>query len=262
MKEITIKNEILFGEEIHGDITVKNEGIIIQNCKIHGSVYLNGAVNCLVAQNEIGGEIYATSTYNSVLLLNKASSVTAENNTNLYVVENTIPGTLTLKNNNYLLADGNIAKEFVSTDNQNFNGDNITNVNARLPHGADLGLLPHANKELFVGMPRREFVNAHDTDGSESIEKYIINRANGGTVIVPPGAYSSPAPIKLGECASGSTVYAFGAFMEMLPYGNAFVITNGENITVKGLVIGYAQQPCGQVTLIEEICQEQMQQVL
>ncbi len=253
MKLYSTNNEILFAQEITDDITVKATGVIIQNCKINGNIYLENASNCLVAQNDIKGNITAKNTYNSVILLNNAQNITAENNTNLYVVENTLSGKLVLKDNNYLLADANTSGETISENNENFNGDNITAVNSRLPHGADPDLLPHANKELFVGMPRRKFVSTHDTDGSESIEKYIINRAKGGTVIVPPGAYEAPEPVRLNSDASGSTIYALGAFMEMLPYGNAFVITNGNNITVKGLVIGYAQQPCGQVTLIEEI---------
>ena len=253
MKLYSTNNEIIFGQEITEDITVKADGVIIQNCKINGNVYVENATNCLIAQNDISGNITAKNTYNSVILLNKAQNITAESNINLYVVENTLSGTLTLNSNNYLLADENTSAETIYKNNENFNGDDLTDVDARLDHGADLDLLPHANKELFVGMPRRNAVNANDTDGTEPVNAYITARANGGTIIVPPGAYSAPAPVKLEASASGSTIYAYGAFMEMLPYGNSFVITNGKNITVKGLVIGYAQQPCGQVTLVEEI---------
>ena len=34
MYNLTAKNEILFHKEIDGDITVRAEGAIIQNCKI------------------------------------------------------------------------------------------------------------------------------------------------------------------------------------------------------------------------------------
>ena len=253
MKLYSTNNDIIFGQEITEDITVKADGVIIQNCKINGNVYVENATNCLIAQNDIGGNITVQNTYNSVILLNKAQNITAESNINLYVVENTLSGTLKLNENNYLLADENTCREVTSNNNENINGDDLTDVDARLDHGADPDLLPHANKELFVGMPRRNAVNANDTDGTEPVNAYITARANGGTIIVPPGAYSAPAPVKLEASASGSTIYAYGAFMEMLPYGNSFVITNGKNITVKGLVIGYAQQPCGQVTLVEEI---------
>ncbi len=253
MRTFLSNNEIIFEKEINEDITVKATGVIIQNCKINGNIYVENASNCLVAQNDVNGNITVKNNYNSVLLLNTACSVTAENNTNLYVVENTLSGALSLKNNNYLLADENTCGDVTASDNQNFNGDNITNVDARLPHGADLDLLPHANKELFIGMERKKCVVAPDTDGCESINTYISSRAKGGTVIVPPGAYQSPEPVRLNADASGSTIYAYGALLEMLPYGNSFVMDDARQVTVKGLVIGYSQQPCGQVTLVEEI---------
>ena len=250
---INNKNAIFFNQEINTDIIVSAEGVIIQGCKINGSVSLENAVNCLVAQNDVSGDISARGAYNSVVLLNKAQNITAENNTNVYVVENTVYDKLTLKSNNYLLADENTAVTILSEGNDNFNGDNITNVDSRLPHGADLDLLPHANKELFVGMERRKAVNAPDSNGDESINEYISSHAKGGIVIVPPGAYEAPAPVKLGADATGSTIYAYGAFMEMLPYGNSFVADHVKDLTVKGLVTGYAQQPCGQITLVDQI---------
>ena len=246
-------NLILFQQNITEDVIIKSEGVILQACSITGSVFLDGAVNCLVAQNDVSGDIISKGAYNSVILLNKTSCITAENNTNIYVVENALSGVLTLKSNNYLLADENVAASIVLDGNENFNGDNVTDVDSRLPHGADLDLLPHANKELFVGMERRKAVNAADSNGDESINAYISSHAKGGVVIVPPGAYEAPAPVKLGADATGSTIYAYGAFMEMLPYGNSFVADHVKDLTVKGLVTGYAQQPCGQITLIDQI---------
>ncbi len=246
------KNAILFNEEINTDVIVTAEGVIIQGSKINGSVRIENAANCLVAQNNVSGDIMAIGAYNSVILLNKAGNITAEDNTNIYVVENTLSGALTLKKNNYLLADENSSESTVSENNENYNGDNITCVDSRLTHGADLDLLPHANKELFIGMERRKAVIAPDAEG-ESINEYISLHAKGGVVIVPPGAYEAPEPVKLGADATGSTIYAYGAFMEMLPYGNSFVADHVQDLTVKGLVIGYAQQPCGQITLVDQI---------
>ena len=249
---INKKNTILFNQEINTDVTITADGVTIQSCKINGSVYIENAANCLVAQNEIVGEISAVDAYNSVILLNKAQSVTAENNTNLYVVENTISNTLTLKNNNYLLADENTCTTVISEDNENLNGDNITNVDFRLPHGADLNLLPHANKDLFIGMERKKCVNSPNTDG-ESINEYITSHAKGGIVIIPPGAYEAPEPVMLDESASGTTIYAYGSLMELSNYGYSLVTNRVTDLTVKGLVISYVGQPCGQITLVDEI---------
>ena len=244
---------ILFREKIAEDVIISSDNVILQQCQITGSVILDGAVNALIAQNEVSGDIVANGAYNSVVLLNKANGINAEKNTNIYIVENTVAGALILKNNNYLLADENISANTISESNENFNGDNITDVDSRLQSGADLDLLPHANKELFVGMERRKAVNAPDTNGEESINEYISSHTKGGVVIVPPGAYEAPAPITLGADASGSTIYAYGAFMEMLPYGKSFVADHVKDLTVKGLVTGYAQQPCGQITLVDKL---------
>ena len=249
------KNDLIISDQkINGSVIISASGVIIQNCKINGSLELDSnAVNCLVAQNEVSGDIRAFGVYNSTILLNNAENLTAENNTNIYVVENTLTGVLTLKNNNYLLADENISADTVSVSNENFNGDNITNVDARLEHGADPDLLPHANKDLFVGMERKAYINACDTSGNESIGQYIMSRANGNTVIVPPGAYEAPEHIKLKESASGTTIYAYGAFMELCQYGYSLVTDRVNDLTVKGLVIGYKGQPCGQITLVDKL---------
>ena len=249
------KNDLIIAnQEINGSVIISASGVIIQNCRINGSLELDGnAINCLVAQNKVVGDIQAFGAYNSTILLNKAKNITAENNTNLYVVENTVTGVLTLKNNNYLLADENVSADTISESNENFNGDNITDVNSRQDHGADLNLLPHANKDLFIGMERKAYVNAHDTSGNESIGQYIMSRANGGIVIVPPGAYEASEHVHLGESASGTAIYAYGAFMELSQYGYSLVTDRVHDLTVKGLVIGYKGQPCGQITLIDKL---------
>lgn len=252
--DIVIENRgvVLFGGEIRGNITVKAEKAVIEDCKIYGNVTFEGATHSIIARSEVIGDIAMKDSYNCVVLLNSAKGVTACGNTNAYIVENTL-SSLFLEGNNYLLADGNICESVISSDNRNFNGDNITDVDARLEFGADEALLPHANKELFVGIERDEFISAPDSLEGEHINEYIMRCAKGGTVIVPPGAYVSPEPIILGKEASGSTVYAYGALQEMAPYGLCLSPRETENLTIKGLVTSYAQQPCGQVTVLEVI---------
>ena len=82
------KNSVLFGKEINGDITVKADNAIIRNCKINGNLYLESGANCLVAQNEVSGEITVRSTYNCSFVLNRAENITCLDSTNIYVVEN------------------------------------------------------------------------------------------------------------------------------------------------------------------------------
>ncbi len=255
-RNIVIENDgvVLFGGEICGDITVKAAKTVIEDCKINGNVTFESASHSIIAKCSVDGEIAVKNSYNCVVLLNNAQCVTASGNTNLYAVENMLSGALCLENNSYLLADGNNCASVTAQGNENTNGDNITDVNARLEHGADERLLPHPNKELFVGMERDEYISAPSSLENESIDEYITRCAKGGkTVIVPPGAYVSPAPIKLEAESSGASVYAYGALQEMLPYGNAIVMKEADNITLKGLVTSYKGQPCGQLTVLEEI---------
>ncbi len=254
--DIVIENDgvILFGGEIEGNVTVKAAKAVIEDCKISGNVIFESAEHSIIAKCSVSGDISVKNAYNCVVLLNDAQSITASGNTNLYVVENTLSGALSLENNNYLLADENKCASVKAQDNENTNGDNITDVNARLEFGADERLLPHANRELFIGMERDEYISAPDSLENEPINEYIKRCAEGGkTVIVPPGAYVSPAPVKLEAEASGACIYAYGALQEMIPYGNAIVLREANDITLKGLVTSYLGQSCGQLTVLEEI---------
>lgn len=252
--DIVIENRgvVIFGGVIRGNVTIKAEKAVVEDCKIDGNVTFEGAAHSIIAKCEVNGEIALKNCCNCVVLLNSAGSVTACGNTNAYIVENTL-SSLALEGNNYLLADGNICESVISSDNVNFNGDNITDTDARLEFGADEALLPHANKELFIGVERDEYISAPDSLEGENISEYIMRCAKGGIVIVPPGAYVSPAPIILEKESSGSTVYAYGALQEMVPYGLCLSPRDADNLTVKGLVTSYVQQPCGQVTILEVI---------
>lgn len=263
---VTILNAVIAGPiKVEGnDAVIKNctirssgeaivssgAGLILQGNKINGSVSLvNGSYNSLVAQNKISGDISVSGGYNCAVILNKAKAVNCQKSKNIYVVEN-IADSIYLSSNNYLLCDQNKCSSVEATENLNFNGDNITDVDARIEFGADEALLPHINRDLFVGMQRRNSVNC---DEPQPLNKYITDSlANEKTVIVPPGAYITPEPIKLSGNESGATVYAYGAMAEMVEYGSSVVVSETQNVTVKGLNIGYVKQPCGQVTVLEE----------
>lgn len=263
---VTILNAVIAGPvKVEGnDAVIKNctvrssgeaivssgAGLILQGNKINGSVSLvNGSYNSLVAQNKISGDISVTGGYNCAVILNNAKAVNCQKSKNIYVVEN-IADSISLSSNNYLLCDQNKCGSVEANENLNFNGDNITDVDARIEFGADEALLPHINRDLFVGMQRRNNVNC---DEPQPLNKYITNSlVNEKTVIVPPGAYITPEPIKLSGNESGATVYAYGAMAEMVEYGSSVVVSETQNVTVKGLNIGYVKQPCGQVTVLEE----------
>ena len=227
-----------------------------------------GSSNVLVALNVINNaqtSVNLTGAFNAVVLLNSAVSVNGTANTNLYVVENKLGGVIILNDNKYLLCDGNtfnkdaLDHSIVGTGNSEFNGDNLHDVNERAEYGAKEDLLPHTNKDLFVGMERLQKVKDVSLTKGYNINKYIRNGAkSSSTVIVPPGAYVSPSRLDLGAAHSNTTVYAYGVYHEAVDYGNTVHLVTTSNFTFKGLTIGYAKQSSGQIYVLDKLDRRQM----
>ncbi len=255
--------------------TVKNN-LIEGKKETVGVTFTKGSYNGLCALNVIKSaqaSISVTEGYNCVVLLNSAIVIEGKNNTNLYVVENSLGGAIDLSDNNYLLCDANtfivdgIAHPVTNSGNANFNGDNLHDVTARLEVGANEELLPHTNKELFVGMDRRSSVRDIANVKSYSFANYVRMMARqGNKVIVPPGAYSVSSALILDNTHSNTTLYAYGVYEEKNgiadnetkpsgtiteTMGNIFRIT-GTNITVNGLTFGYDFQSSGQAYVLEK----------
>ena len=248
---IDIKNTTLFDKEINGNITVKARGVIIRNCKINGNLYLEGSMNCLVAQNEVSGEITVRSTYNCSIVLNKAQNINCRDNTNVYVIENNT-ATLTLERNNYIIADNNTYSALLADNNFNMNGDTLTDVNERAKEGALAKNQPHTNRELYVGMERQETVRDGETD-SLPLNKYLHDAAaSSETVIVPPGAYSVSAITTINEPCVNTKFYLYGVYLEMTERGPLLNVDGSKNVQILGLTVGYSQQSCGQAHVLKQ----------
>ncbi len=248
------KRVILQHENITDDVIITEDNVIIQNCKITGNVILDGTTNSLVAKCDVAGNILVKNSLNCVVLLNNAVDICATQSKNIYVIQNSIKNVLSLYDNSYLLADENTCHDLLCKNCDNINGDNITDIDSRLDCGADERLLPHPNKELFVGAHKNEYVTAPDSLECEHLHEYIKRCAVGGkTVIIPPGAYLSPEPITLDATASGSKIYAYGVLQHMIPYGRHLNIENTHDIEIRGLTTSYDKQICGQVTVADEI---------
>ncbi len=229
-----------------------------------------GALNLLVAQNAIEDMQTSVSigeAYNTVVVRNSLVSVKAENNRHLYICDNGMGGRLEVSRNDYLLCDGNTYADdqknhtAVQVENTNTNGDSLMNVDARAEAGADEALLPHTDKDWFLGMERKTTVR--DLGTSLSAADYIINGAEtGDMVILPPGAYVA-AKIDLREKHSNTTIYAYGAYFEMqadtvYTGGNPVHTFEASNITLKGMSIGYATQSAGQVYVLEKLSNDRL----
>ena len=75
-----------------------------------GIVVDGSALNVLVALNDITGaqtSIVVGNSKNVSVILNRGVSLTVESNRNLYVIDNSLGGRITAKNNEYFIADGN-----------------------------------------------------------------------------------------------------------------------------------------------------------
>ena len=242
---------------IDGNLTVLGTGIGLRNCRVSGAVTVKGATNTLLANVEAAA-VTAAGAFNTVMVLSIATVVEAKGCRDLFVVDNKIGG-LYAEGNDYFLGDGNmLLRAPVCRENGNINGDTLTDVDARLPVGANEALLPHVDKELFVGMPRRATVRAK---GEElPLYAYILREAERKeAVIVPPGAYAVDMAATFRAEHSHTTVYAFGVYAEAVRPENATYrkhhlhISDVDTLTVRGLAVGYAHQSCGQVYVLEKL---------
>lgn len=226
-------------------------------------------VNSIVALSVIRGgqkSIVLDGVLNTTVVRNSLVSVEAKGNKNIYICDNEMGGRLFSENNNYFLADGNTYPaddkdhRAVVEGNENVNGDTLTDVDARLEVGANEELLPHVDKELFVGMERKRTVREPDRDSKSAVYDYIMRHAEDEEyVVVAPGVYTTTGPVRLTEVHNNTTVYAYGVYVEAVEYADRnyaeghIRVKGAENIAFKGLSIGFAQQSCGQIYILKKI---------
>ena len=201
----TIRNCVLEGTG-EGIRTTASEctyrsNTVIMTAADTGIILDAGILNGLVALNDITGaqkSIVVGGVKNVSVVLNRGVSVEANGNTNLYICDNSLGGRLTVNNNDYFLCDGNTfpADEWnhatVQTGNTNHNGNNLMDVNARPEVGADEALLPHLDKDLFVGMDLKDLVRDVMEEENVAISAYILAHCKTDDyVIIAPGAYKT-----------------------------------------------------------------------
>ena len=242
--DITFRSCTFGGEGLVIDRTVDN--VLVADCTF-----------------EAGASVRITNARNVVFVNNKLRDLTATGTRNLYICDNKISGTVTLRDNRYLLVDGNRlapAGRIIAKNNVGENGNNLMDVDARLACGADERLLPQVDKDQFVGMARKTEVLDDNGDLLPDIFAYINAHArDGGVVYVPPGAYTMAGErltlSKLKDC----TIYAYGVYVEA-PAGEEgrhnlpahLLLLKTENVTIKGLTIGCADPASGQIYILEK----------
>ncbi len=230
----------------HNKITTDKNGI--------GICLLDGSVNSLVAQNTFNTSECSVSldnAFNCVVILNNAAVIKAKNCKNLYVIKNTA-NDIELDNNKYLICDGNIVESIIANSNTEINGDNVQDITVRCEYGTNDELLPHINKELFVGMPRQTTVREIAINKKLSLAEFITGSAERhDIVIVPPGAYTVDAYYILGKEHSNTKIYAYGVYAEASYLGQIMHVNGAKNVELCGITFGYAPAASGQVQVVE-----------
>ena len=249
------ENCVFKGEEVAIVLSTGNSTVWYSTIRGDVTTGKEKTQNLLVAMNRfenLGGVSY-DGTHNSVILLNEVERVTVKNSTNAYICSNDLYGDMVLDGVNYLLATRNNAFGKVEKANlKNFNGDNVTDVNARTEYGVNEELLPHINKDAFINMERKDYVRL--ADGSKQlINEYINQRSkNGGMLIIAPGAYSTTGRIQLKEIKN-CTVYAYGVLYEKYDcLGDVFNITRCENYSIRGMMVDMVINGCGQLIVLSK----------
>jgi len=280
----------------HRGIDITGNDVIVQDCRIFASLNAvslcgsdcvirensietvsagagvtikAGSTNALIALNSIRGaqsSVTVDGSYNCSVVLNSGICLSGTNNTNLYVIDNSLGGYMSLENNNYLIAEGNtypvdgLNHKVVNKNNQNINGNSVTDVDARVEVGANEDILPHTNKELFVGMDRKTAVADASLTTAKGLGGYIQDLSKEqDLIIVPPGAYVSNSTIAFRAGQDNTTIYAYGVYQEYaetdpLKAGNLSLDLVGvNNIAIYGLTVGHTLPSSGQVRIVEKI---------
>ena len=222
------------------------------NCTGNAVSVSAGVINSLIAMNSTSGGIALNGAYNCSVVMNKASRLIGSANKNVYFIDNDIKGTIEVNDNDRLICDGNTFVSVVSNNNINSNGNTIQDVDARPEFGANEDLLPHTNKDLFMGMERRSTVVDPSYSEALTLNAYIACEAKDRiAVIVPPGVYTVDSPLELNEEHSNTVIYAYGVYLEAVDYIKCLQIKGASNIQLKGLTIGYTKQSAGQMQILD-----------
>lgn len=256
------------GIKITGDdCAVNNNSVLCDSDSTSVGILLTDTVNGLVSFNDVVGaesSIKVTNALNTPMLFNSVYTIVASDCTNTYIVENGLSGNLQLTNNNYLLCDENTfiddgnSHDSVNSGNTNVNGNNLMDVSARNKVGAKEDLLPHTNKDLFLGMTPKMTVKDAVGGTSLTLGEYIItNSAGKSIVIVPPGYYTMGEHYTFESAQSNTEIYAYGVYNEREFEGAntqnlVFQFGNVKNVQFHGITVGYSHKSAGQVHVLKK----------
>jgi len=223
----------------------------------HGILVQSGVQNIMIGLNKVnssGSAITVDGARNVVSALNEVwgDIVYQNGSSNANIIENQLKeGTIKLNDTSYALVNGNEGDESFNVDTAtNVYGDNILDYSVRVASGVNTDLLPKVDKELYVGMPRRDTFNLKGRQ--VSFKKYLTDTVGAKhTVLIPPGAYKTTG-IRFDHLTT-TNVYAYGTLAEFERYTeSAITMVNSDKITIKGLNIDFKHNANAQGTIVSK----------
>ncbi len=248
------------------EINAKNCGIsssgryfIARGCKITaeniGIEMTDGSYNSMAAQNVISAtnSVLVSKSYNCSLVLNEAENVICEDNTHIYVINNTVSADIFLKNNKYIIADANkVGGEVVNEANSEMNGDNLHDLSVRVECGVNEELLPHTDLDQYTNMEIRDHITDLNYPSDITYTEYILNESSkGSVVIIPPGAYYTRTSTEMRKDNGNTDLYAYGAkAIATFARGAIWKLNGVEGVNFNGFTAGHTRATCGQVHVL------------
>lgn len=243
---------------IQGDLRLSSSSVL-ENSYVGGTVSAESSRDILIAKSVLAGAVDLHDVYNSVLLLNRLSSrVSLRACRYITAAENRfdkIETPVEAYESDKLLFTGNTGyvQPFASGENFSAYGSDIPGTSSE-DAGADLSLLPQVENDRFAGYIASDGIRVGSS--TRRLSDYISeNAVDGGTLILPPGAYA--------VSSSGQAHFVFQGLRDFRLFGYGvllifedtgvcgFLLNSCTNVRIAGLTTDYRETPYAQGTVTE-----------
>ncbi len=243
---------------IQGDLRLSSSSIL-ENSYVSGVLTVSSSRDVLIAKSILEGEVRLSDVTNSVLLLNRLSSpVTMEDCRYVTLSENhfsRLSTPVSALRSDMLLLTGNSGYQdaILSSEESSAYGSDIPGA-GKSGAGADLSLLPPVKNDRFLGYVPSDGIRVGSS--TRRLSDYVKeNAVDGGTLILPPGAYSvssSGGAHFTFEGLRDFRLFAYGVLLVFEDTGVTGFLLNGcTNIHIAGLTTDYRETPFAQGTVTE-----------
>lgn len=255
---------------LDGGVKLGASDSALRSCTVKGDVTTGQCENLLVALCHLkGNTVTFDRVHNSVVLLSEVKNVTVKNSTTVFVCENNVHGQLTLDTVRYLLVNENgLVNDPSLVAVRDYNGNNVTDVDARAENGVNEEILPHVDLDAHINMERKTAVRTADRSNPDIKEYIEQNLKSNGRLIVAPGAYVGHTDgVRITEIKDAA-LFAYGVLFEQEPIENftqskwgsycAFWMTRCERVATYGLMLGTRENTVPQVIVLKKLGNRQI----